>query len=327
MVVYNDAGQNGARVPFTVTATDAVDRAVTPTLSHASGSFFPLGTTAVTATATDASGNQAAPKTFRITVRETEMANISTRAAVGTGENVAIGGFIITGTEPLRVVVRAVGPSMAVNGVPVEGTLQDPTLELFKPDGSSEFNDNWQDSQAAELIASGIAPTDGRESAIIATLEPGAYTAVIRGAGETSGIAVVEAYALHTASTSRLANISTRGVVGGGDAVLIGGLIVRGNEPATVVLRAIGPSLSEHGIAGALEDPFLELRDANGDLVVSNNDWQDAQQAAIEATGIAPTDPRESAILRTLPAGNYTAIISGQNGTTGVALVEIYNVD
>ncbi len=324
MVVYNDVGQNGAFVTFTVTATDAVDQSIKPTLSHASGSLFPIGTTEVTATATDGKGNQAAPKKFKITVRETEMANISTRAAVGTGENVLIGGFIITGTEPLKVVVRAVGPSMAANGV--AGALQDPTLELFRPDGTTVFNDNWGDSQSAELTTSGLAPTDPRESAVIASLEPGAYTAVIRGAGDTTGLALVEAYALSGSSTSNLANISTRGTVQTGESVLIGGLIVLGKEPTTVVVRAIGPSLAAAGVTGALEDPALELRDSNGEVMVSNNDWRDAQQAQIEATGLAPTDARESAILRTLPAGNYTAIISGRSGTTGVALIEIYNL-
>jgi hypothetical protein len=324
LVVYNDVGQNGARVTFTVTATDAVDSSIKPTLSHASGSFFPIGTTEVTATATDTKGNQAAPKKFKITVRETEMANISTRAAVGTGENVLIGGFIITGTEPLKVVVRAVGPSMAANGV--AGALQDPTLELFAPDGTTVFNDNWGDAQAAELTTSGLAPGDPREAAVIATLEPGAYTAVIRGAGDTTGLALVEAYALSGTSTSNLANISTRGTVQSGESVLIGGLIVLGKEPTTVVVRAIGPSLTAAGVTGALLDPELELRDSNGAVMVSNNDWRDTQQAQLEATGLAPTDTRESAILRTLPAGNYTAIISGRNGTTGVALVEIYNL-
>jgi hypothetical protein len=327
IVVYNDRGQNGAAVAFTITVSDAVDQSITPTSSHASGSFFPIGTTTVGVTATDASGNPAAPKRFRITVRETEMANISTRAAVGTGENVAIGGFIITGTEPLQVVVRAVGPSIAVNGVPVPGTLQDPTLELFSADGTSVFNDNWRDSQETELTDSGIAPSDDREPAIIITLEPGAYTAVVRGAGETTGLAVVEAYAIPGASTSSLANIATRGTVGTGDSVLIGGLIVRGNDPGTVVVRAIGPSLTAQGVNEALSDPILELRDANGDLLVRNNDWRDAQAVELEATGIAPSDDRESAILRTLPAGNYTAIISGNNAATGVALVEIYNLD
>lgn len=235
-----------------------------------------------------------------------------------------IGGFIITGTEPLKVVVRAVGPSMTANGV--AGALQDPTLELFRPDGTSAFNDNWGDSRSAELTTSGLAPTDPRESAIIETLAPGAYTAVIRGAGDTTGLALVEAYALAGTSTSNLANISTRGTVQSGESVLIGGLIVLGKEPTTVVVRAIGPSLAASGVSGALEDPVLDLRDSNGELLVSNNDWRDTQQAQIEASGLAPTDTRESAILITLPTGNYTAVISGRNGATGVALVEIYNL-
>ncbi|HSH38646.1 MAG TPA: hypothetical protein VK993_07665, partial [Chthoniobacterales bacterium] len=142
----------------------------------------------------------------------------------------------------------------------------------------------------------------------------------------TVGLAVVEAYALADKSSSNLANISTRGTVDQGDAVLIGGVIVRGNDPATVVVRAIGPSLSDHGITGALADPALELRDANGDLIARNNDWRESQQVQIEATGLAPTDLRESAIVRTLPTGNYTAIVRANTGTAGVALVEIYNL-
>ena len=324
IVVYNDQGEEGARVTFTVTATDIVDQSVTPTVDPASGSFFPIGTTTVGATAADAAGNQATPKTFKVTVRRSEMANISTRAPVGTGENVLIGGFIIDGTEPRRVVVRAIGPSMDANGV--AGTLQDPTLELFAPDGTTVFNDNWGDTQSVELTDSGLAPTDPREAAILATLAPGAYTAVIRGVADSTGIAIVEAYALADTSTSLLANISTRGTVGEGDAVLIGGLIVRGNEPATVVVRAVGPSLTQHGIVGALADPALELRDANGDLLAANNDWTDTQQALVEASGLAPTEPSESAIVQTLPAGNYTAIVYGNGSTAGVALVEIYNL-
>jgi hypothetical protein len=188
------------------------------------------------------------------------------------------------------------------------------------------FNDNWKDTQAAELTASGVAPKDDREAAIIMTLEPGAYTAVVRGAGSTTGVAVVEAYAIRGTSISQLANISTRGTVGAGDNVLIGGLIVLGNEPTAVAVRGIGPSLSKYGIGGALADPTLELRSSNGELLAVNNDWKQSQQAAIEAIGLAPTDERESVILKTLPAGNYTAIVRSHDGTTGVGLVEIYNV-
>jgi hypothetical protein len=193
MVVYNDAGQNGALVTFTVTATDAVDQSIKPTLSHASGSFFPIGTTEVTATAVDTKANQAAPKKFKITVRETEMANISTRAAVETGDNLLIGGFIVQGDTSQRMVIRALGPSLTGRGVP--DALQNPTLELRDSNGDLIVsNDDWKESQEAEIREAGLAPSDDRESAIIRTLGAGAYTALVRGANGSTGIGLVEAY-------------------------------------------------------------------------------------------------------------------------------------
>lgn len=257
---------------------------------------------------------------------QTALLNVSTRLRVETGENVLIGGFIITGNEPKKVIVRALGPSLAAAGV--SGALGDPMLELRAGDGSVlASNDNWT-TQRAEVEGSGVPPPHELEAAVVATLAPGAYTAVVSGKGETSGAGLIEVYDLGRAADSQLANISTRGFVQTGSDVMIGGFIV-GNSAGTgrVALRAIGPSLSGKGISNALANPTLELRDAHGDLVRENDDWQDSQRTEIEATTIAPTDPAESAIVATLRPGNYTAVVRGKNDSTGVGLVEVYNVE
>ncbi|MGH8165564.1 MAG: hypothetical protein ACREP1_14655, partial [Rhodanobacteraceae bacterium] len=251
----------------------------------------------------------------------------STRLKVLTDDNVLIGGFIVTGKDAKEVIVRAIGPSLGKAGV--SGALADPVLELHKPDGSVVTNDNWQATQKAAIIATGVAPTDDKESAIVATLAPGNYTAAVRGKNNGTGIGLVEAYDLDQAASSQLANISTRGFVDTGDNVMIGGFIIGGGAAATnatVLVRAIGPSLIGAGIGNALQDPTLELRDANGNLLKSNDNWKTSQKAAIQATGVAPTNDRESAILDTLAPGNYTAIMRGKNNGTGVGLVEVYNL-
>jgi hypothetical protein len=253
--------------------------------------------------------------------------NISTRIPVRTGDQVGIGGFILRGTAPKRVVIRAIGPSLKINGAPLAGRLQDPTLELRASDGSLlAANDNWRSSQETEITTTGLAPTDDRESAIVKTLTPGNYTAIIRGVADTTGIGVVEVYDVESASLSDLANISTRGFVDTGDNVIIGGFILRGDSAQKILLRAIGPELTASGVSGALQDSVMELRDENGGLLMANDNWKETQQAEIEATGIPPRDDRESAILRTLSAGNYTSIIRGKGDSTGVALVEAYNL-
>jgi N-acetylneuraminic acid mutarotase len=248
-----------------------------------------------------------------------QLGNISTRLAVGTGDNALIGGFIITGTQPKRVIVRALGPSL-----PVPDVLADPVLELHQGDGEVITNDNWRDSQEAEIIASGFAPTDDAESAIIATLPPGGHTAIVRGTNDTTGVALVEVYDLDSTSASTMANVSTRGFVQTGDNVLIGGTIISGGGSANILVRAIGPSLSNSGVPNVLEDPTLELHDGNGTLLAANDNWRDTQEAAIQATGLAPTNDLESAILRNLPPAAYTAIVRGANDTTGIGLVELY---
>ena len=253
--------------------------------------------------------------------------NISTRETVGTGDNVLIGGFIVTGSATKSVLLRAIGPSLSDLGL--LGVLQDPTLELHDSSGGLvASNDNWRDTQESAIEMTGAAPTDDRESALIASLEPGEYTAILQGKNNTAGTAVVEAYDLDSTAASEFANISTRGEVGTGTNVLIGGLIVSSEESAqaNVVVRALGPSLGALGVTGVLADPTLELHDGNGDLLASNNDWEDTQGGIIASAGLAPNDSRESAIFATLVAGAYTAVVQGANNTTGVGLIEVYNI-
>ena len=252
--------------------------------------------------------------------RPTTLANISTRLRVETDDNVLIGGFIITGTQLKKVIVRAIGPSLSL-----PGKLANPTLELRNSAGGLiEANDDWMQSPNKQAILdSTIPPSDDLESAIVAMLPANnSYTAIVRGVSSGTGIGVVEAYDLDTSVDSRLANISTRGLVQTGDNVLIAGTIVVGQFSQKVIIRAIGPSLS---VAGKLANPTLELRDANGALLEANDDWQQSpnQQAIIDST-IPPSDPLESAIVRILAPAPHTAIVRGVNDTTGIAVVEVY---
>jgi hypothetical protein len=257
------------------------------------------------------------------------MLNISTRLKVQTGDSALVGGFIVNGVGPKKIIVRGIGPSLSAKGVP--GVLQDPTLELHDATGAIILsNDNWQDTQAAEITATGIAPGDPHESAIVATLDPGSYTAVLRGANNTTGVGLVEAYDLDDQpAASELANVSTRGRVETGDNVIIGGYIVGAPEPAKLIVRGMGPSLAASNIAGSLQDPTLELHDASGAEIMANDNWQDnaAQAALIQGEGLAPADSRESALAVTLNPGNYTAIVRGKNDTQGIALVEFYKLN
>lgn len=251
--------------------------------------------------------------------------NISTRAAVGTGDNVSIIGFIITGTNAKKVLLRAIGPSLSSHGV--SGPISDPTLTLYDNAGRVlTSNDNWRDTQQAEIQATGAAPTNLLESAIVRTLNPGSYTAILRGKNGGTGIGLVEIYDLSPTANSTLANLSTRGLVGTGDNVMIAGFIVGNGGNPVLALRAVGPSLTNHGIAGTLQDPTLELRDNNGALIASNDNWKTSQDSAVAACGIAPNDVREPAIVRSLAPGNYTAIVRGKNNTTGIALIEAYRI-
>jgi hypothetical protein len=248
---------------------------------------------------------------------------------VETGDNVLIGGFIVTGTQPKRVILRAIGPSL-----PFGGTLPDPVLELHDPSGSViAFNDDWKrrsdgSSQQAEIEATGLPPHHDLESAILITLPANnsAYTAIVRGYNNGTGIGLVEAYDLDRTVNSKLANISTRGFVSTGDNVMIAGTIIVGSNSAGVLVRAIGPSLADVGVPDFLRDTTLELHDGNGTVIAFNDDWRSDQEAAIIATGIPPHNDFESAIIGDFAPGPYTAIVRGYQNSEGVALVEAYQL-
>jgi hypothetical protein len=272
------------------------------------------------------------------------LGNISSRAFVQTGNNVMIGGFIVQGTEPKRAIIRAIGPELTHYGVP--NALVNPTLELHDGTGALiASNDNWQHTivggiitadQVRGIMATRLAPRDPMESAIVADLPAGNYTAIVRGVNNTTGVALLQVYDLSPETDSFLGNISTRSFVQTGDNVMIGGFIVAGTESKRVIVRAIGPELTQYGIPNALANPRLELYDANGALIASNDNWLHTiiggvitsdQTQAIRNSGYAPGDRRESAIIAELPAGNYTAIVRGVNNMTGVALVEVNDLD
>ena len=254
--------------------------------------------------------------------------NLSTRLRVQPGDNAGIGGFIITGTAPKYVLVRALGPSLTRYGI--TDALADTVLELHGPGGFvTIINDNWKDTQEDEIIHIGIPPVSDLESAIAATLPPGSYTAVVRGKNNNSGVALVELYDLNQAASSKLADISTRAFVSTGDNIVIAGFLLGGhNGDDRIIVRGIGPSLTALGVPGALADPTLQLRDANGALLLSNNNWQDnaAQAAELTAAGLALANPLESGIAETVPPGLYTALLAGLNNGTGVGLVEVYDL-
>jgi hypothetical protein len=278
-------------------------------------------------------------------VAPTRLGNISSRAFVQTGDNVMIGGFIVQGTGPKRVIIRAIGPELTHYGVP--DALANPTLELHDCMGALiASNDNWQftiiggiitHDQSLEIRDSGYAPGNPLESAIIADLPPGNYTAIVHGVNNMAGVALVEAYDLSPGTNSILGNISTRSFVQTGNNVMIGGIIVQGTQPKRVIIRAIGPELSgpPFNIPNALANPTLELHDSTGALIASNDNWQFTiiggiithdQGVEIRDSGHAPGNPLESAIIADLPPGNYTAILRGVNNTNGVALVEVYDL-
>jgi uncharacterized protein GlcG (DUF336 family) len=260
------------------------------------------------------------------TVVAEKLANISTRVAAGTGDNRLIGGFIVTGTASKKVIVRAMGPSLSDSGL--NSALADPILELHDASGAPiGTNDNWADTQEIEVNATGIAPPNELESAIVRNLAPGAYTAVVTGKDGGSGTALVEVYDLSPGSNSTLANISTRGAVGPQSDVMIGGFIVNGTTGSTrVLVRTAGPSLAAAGVAGAMPDPILELRDVYGTLIASNDNWREGPELEIEESKLAPSNDFESAIITTLPSGPYTAIIHERNGAGGIGLFEVYNL-
>jgi hypothetical protein len=274
----------------------------------------------------------------------TSLGNISTRSFVQTGEHVMIGGFIVQGSGPKRVIIRAIGPELIQFGIP--DALANPRLELHNGSGALlATNDDWQttiiggiirSTQVSDIQNSGHAPTAASESAIIANLSPGNYTAIARGVNNTVGVALVEVYDLSAGAGSSLSNISTRSFVQTGEHVMIGGFIVQGSGAKRVIIRAIGPELTQFGIPDALANPRLELHNGTGALIGTSDDWQTTilggiitsnQVADIQNSGHAPTTGTESAIIADLQPGNYTAVVSGVNNTVGVALVEVYDLN
>lgn len=287
-----------------------------------------VGTTHVTLTATDLDGASTSQQfTVNVIAAPGRPVNLSTRMQVGTGDNALIAGFIMSGSAPKRLAIRGMGPS---TGLP--GAIVDPTLELHDSSGTIATNDNWQSAaNKQDIIDLGLAPNSPTESVIMTTVPSNtngvAYTAVMRGTFNSTGLGVVEVYDLDSGPGSTLLNISTRGQVGADPNALIGGFILGGSESKNILVRAIGPSLTAFGVPGALTNPTLELRNANGGLIDSNDDWMtSSQKTQIQNSGLAPTDSKESAVLQTLAAGQYTALVHGANGGTGVGSVEVYQL-
>ncbi len=305
----------------TPTATATASPTPTATGSPSATATATASPTA-TATATPTATATATPST---TPANVQLVNIAGRTFTQTGDKVGIAGFIISGSGTKRIMARAIGPSLSVNG-----KLQDPYLEIHDSAGNPPLtNDNWRSTQEAEIQQTGLAPTDDHESAIVKRLPAGNYTAIIRGADNSPGIGVVELYDLSTSDPGELGNLSVRADVQTDDKVLFDGMILQGGAPKRVLFRAIGPSIKINGtpVPGTLQDPTLSFYSGNGTLIATNDNWHDAPNASdIQGTGLAPLDDRESAILVTLMPGNYTTIVRGVNGTTGIALAEAYKL-
>jgi glucose/arabinose dehydrogenase len=253
--------------------------------------------------------------------------NLSTRARIETGENVLITGFILNGSSPKNFVLRALGPSLSFNGQPIVGRLANLTLELRN--SARELiasNNDWTTNpQRQQIMNLHLAPPNALESALLVSLQPGSYTAIVRGVNST-GIGLAELYDVDQAKSANAVNISSRGRVRTGDNVMIAGFILGGNSSRNIIVRALGPSLTAKGIVGALANPTLALHNSSGALIAMNDNWRSNQEAAINATGLAPTNNNESAIVGVLAPDQYTAIVRGVNNSTGVALVEVYQL-
>ena len=306
----------------TATATPTIAPTLTPTptpTATATATTTATATPTIAPTPTPSATPSAAPST---------LGNISTRLSVQGGDNVLICGMIATGTEGKTVIIRAIGPTLSDFGVP--GALPDPTLELYQGSTLLFSNDDWRNStQQAEIEGSGLAPNRDAESAIIWTLTPGEnYTAIMRGKNGQTGVGIVEAFDLDPAAASKLANISTRGFVALDDNVMIAGLIVTpsGGANLNILVRALGPTLADFGVPGTLANPTLDLVNSSGTVIRSNDNWKDSQRAEIEATGLAPNHDEESALVEAVAPGAYTAIVRGSGRTTGVGIVEVYNI-
>ena len=263
----------------------------------------------------------------------TKITNISTRASVQTGQGVAIAGFIVTGTDSKTVVIRGLGPTLT--NYNVTGVLADPTLGLY--DGSGTLissNNDWKNTSDDNgqfgggvpnfLQSIGLAPSFDVESAIAINLQPGNYTAILSGNSGTTGVGLVEVYDIDSGTSAELTNVSTRGFVGTNQNVLVAGFITNGSTQ--VVVRGLGPTLTQYGVSGALVDPMMTLVDSDGNVLQTNNNWKDSQQTEIQNTGLQPPNDLEAAILATVPVGNYTVILSGNGAGTGIGLVEVYKL-
>ena len=319
---------NGSKSTFALTSSDypdgvAVDSLGNVFVGYASDNIFKYTPTGVKSTfATGVHGIY----DLAFEPPTGTLANISTRASVKTGNRVLIAGFIVMGAGPKQVIIRGLGPTLANFGV--TNVLQNPVLQLSNGASVVAANDDWQNADNAGQIPTSpvdYRPPNSKESAILATLQPGSYTATLSGSGSTTGNGLIEVYDLSQAGTSQLANISTRGFVGAGDNIMSAGIIANGgNGSIKVMVRALGPTLRQFGLSGVLADPMLTLVDANGNVVAFNDNWKNTQQPVIQSSSLAPPNDLESAILSTLTNGNYTAVVSGKNNGTGVALVEMY---
>jgi hypothetical protein len=302
------------------TATPTATARSTPTVTATS---TPVAT--ATASATPES-SPTATATATPTPSPGQALNLSSRLQVGTGDKLMIGGFIIDGNAPKKVVLRGIGPHLAAFGI--TDFLADPFLELRTSSGALlQSNDNWKDTQRAEIEASGLAPSDDRESAIIIVLAPGSYTALLTGHGGTTGVGLVEVYDADAGGDSQLGNVSTRGFVQTGNNVLIAGFILGGDMPNDrTAVRGLGPSLSQFGLNAVLADPILELHDGNGATLIANDDWQSDPVSAANLTlfKLAPANPKEPAIFTSLPPGTFTAILAGKDGASGIGVLEVY---
>jgi len=313
------APNGGAEITWRLYSGPASVQLINPNNATASASFSAPGTYTFMVSVSDNVHAVAYDAVIVKVMPRVRMANISTRVAVGTGQDMAIAGFIISGAAPKRVIVRALGPTLT--GFGIDGALEDPMLDLRDGAGNQiATNDNWKDSQQQAITDTGFAPANDSEAAIEATLVPGNYTAIVSGKANTTGISLVEVYELD--STARLLNISTRGFVGGNDNVIIAGVILNGSDNGTICFRALGPSLAGFGVQAVLTNPRLDLFDGQGTKVGANDNWKDWQKNAIESVGLAPANAAESALLIDLAPGNYTAIVSGVGGATGIGLVE-----
>ncbi len=316
-IAFLAAGFAGVPPPPLPTPTPSPSPSATPTAT-------PSATPSPSPTATPEPTGSPTPPPAKAPTPSKVLLNVSTRVGVQSGTSVMIGGFIIAGELPKRVVMRAIGPSLADAGV--TDALSDPVLELYDSTGALVAQNDNCSSLAPDRIPTGFKPENGHESLISATLSQGTYTAVLRGANGATGIGLIELYDLDPAS-SQISNISTRGLVSAGSEALIGGFIIGGEDPTTVVVRAVGPSLAASDIPNPLPNPSLELYDSAGSLIFSNDDWRSTQADQIISTGLAPTNDREAAMVATLPPGNYTAVVRDSAAAEGVALVEVYNLE